>query len=348
MEDILKQQVLGRPMVDFFVAVGIILGSIIIVELIRRLALRSLRKRGGESTGGGRYASRVIRTFVIPGLYIAALYGAVRVLRPAERVSAILEPMFVVLLTLLVVRLLMATASFAFSRYLEQRTGPDQLKLRPLSAVINLGIWIVALVFLLDNLGFEISTIIAGLGIGGVAIALAAQALLGDLFSYFVIFMDKPFEEGDFLIFDDILGTVEQIGLKTTHLRSLSGEQIIVSNSQLTSSKVRNYKRMEERRVVFNIGVTYDTGLEALRDIPAIIREAVEQEELTRFDRSNFKEYGDSSLNFETVYYVLSPDYNVYMNVHERVNLAIYQAFGERGIQFAFPTRTIYMERGAS
>jgi len=168
--------------------------------------------------------------------------------------------------------------------------------------------------------------------------------LLGDLFSYFVIVFDRPFEIGDFLIFGDILGSVEKIGIKTTRIRSLSGEQITVSNSDLTGSRVRNYKRMEQRRIVFGVGVVYDTPFEQLKKIPGIIREAVEAEELARFDRAHFARYGDWSLDFEVVYYVLSPDYNLYMDIQERINLAIFERFEAEGIGFAFPTRTVQLE----
>ena len=175
------------------------------------------------------------------------------------------------------------------------------------------------------------------------SVALAAQALLGDLFSYFVIIFDKPFELGDFLIFRDILGSVEKIGIKTTRLRSLGGEQIIVSNSDLTGSRVRNYKRMERRRVVFKIGVVYGTPLELVREIPGILRSVVETEELALFDRAHFATYGDWSLVFEVVYNLASPDYNLYMDTQERINLAVYEEFEKRGIEFAFPTQTVQM-----
>jgi small-conductance mechanosensitive channel len=208
-----------------------------------------------------------------------------------------------------------------------------------------ISVWIVGTLFLLANLGFDITTIVAGLGIGGIAVALAGQALLGDLFSYFVIVFDKPFELGDFLIIGDILGSVEKIGIKTTRLRSISGEQIIMSNSDLTDSRVRNYKRMERRRVVFKIGVIYGTPAEAVRDIPSIIRAIVEAEESTTFDRAHFAGYGDWSLIYEVVYYVASPDYTLYMDIQQRINLAIYDEFSNRNIQFAYPTQTILLQK---
>ena len=139
------------------------------------------------------------------------------------------------------------------------------------------------------------------------------------------------------------MGSVEHIGLKTTRVRSLSGEQLIFSNSDLLNSRIRNYGRMYERRVVFNIGVTYDTSRELLRRIPGMIRAAVEARDQTRFDRSHFMKYGDYALQFETVYYVLSPDYNIYMDIQQAIYLAIHEAFEQNRIEFAYPTQTLYV-----
>jgi small-conductance mechanosensitive channel len=191
----------------------------------------------------------------------------------------------------------------------------------------------------------DITALVAGLGIGGVAVALALQNILGDLFASLSIVMDKPFVVGDFLMVGDFLGSVEKIGLKTTRLRSLSGEQLVFSNTDLLGSRIRNFGRMFERRVVFNIGVTYDTPRDRLQLIPGIVREAVEAEKGTRFDRSHFSKYGDFSLNFENVYYVLSADFNQHMDVQQAIFYAIHRRFEEEGIAFAYPTQTLIVHR---
>ena len=216
------------------------------------------------------------------------------------------------------------------------------------STVIKVAVWGLGVTFLLDNLGFKISAVVAGLGIGGIAVALAAQTVLGDLFSYFTIFFDRPFEVGDFIVIDDFLGTVEYIGIKTTRLRSLSGEQLIFSNTDLTSSRLRNYKRMENRRVVFQLGVTYQTKTEQLREIPEIIAHIIKKSDNTVFDRAHFSSYGDFSLNFETVYYVKSRDYNIYMDTQQTINLLIYRQFAEEGIEFAYPTQTLFFDKSTT
>ncbi len=239
-----------------------------------------------------------------------------------------------------------AVITFWISRTAKRRLAQDATAISTIHVFGILGkiaLWIILLLLALDNLGIKITSLIAGLGIGGVAIALAVQNILGDLFASLSIAFDKPFVIGDFIIVGDLMGTVERIGLKTTRVRSLSGELLVFANKDLLQSRIRNYKHMYERRVVFLIGVTYNTPYEKLQAIPKMIRAIIESQENTRFDRSHFSAYGESSLNFETVYYVLVPDYNAYMDIQQAVNLAIYRQFEEQGIEFAFPTRTVYV-----
>jgi small-conductance mechanosensitive channel len=211
------------------------------------------------------------------------------------------------------------------------------------SVIVRILLWLIIVLIALDNLGVNISALIAGLGIGGIAIALAVQNILGDLFASFTIVLDKPFVIGDFIIVDNFLGTIEHIGLKTTRVRSLSGEQLIFSNTDLLKTRIRNYKRMYERRVVFSIGVIYQTSHERLTKIPKIIRDIINKQEQTRFDRAHFKEYGPYALNFEIVYWIENPDYNVYMDIQQAINLEIFQQFEKEGIEFAYPSQSIYI-----
>lgn len=182
--------------------------------------------------------------------------------------------------------------------------------------------------------GQDVTTIVTGLGIGGIAIALAAQNILGDLFNYFVIYFDRPFEVGDFIVIDDKMGTVEFLGIKTTRIRSLSGEQVIIGNSNLTASRIHNFKRLEERRVLFTINLDYRTPSEKLKLVPDLIRVIVVNQKFTRFDRSHFASYGDWSLRFETVYYVLHPDYNKFMDIQQEINFQINESLRDHEIYF--------------
>ncbi len=224
-----------------------------------------------------------------------------------------------------------------------EASGPKVRSLKGIDKILKVVIYSFGLVLILGNLGLNVTALITGLGISGVAVALAAQKILEDLFNYFVIILDKPFEEGDFIVFGNFAGTVEFIGLKSTRIRSLSGEQIVVSNSNLLSEKVQNYKRMRERRVVFKIGVIYETPLDRLKKIPMIVEEIINNIEGARFDRCHFVNFGDFSLDFETVYYVNDSDYLHYMNIHQTINLQLVDKFSKEGIEFAYPTQVVYV-----
>ena len=205
---------------------------------------------------------------------------------------------------------------------------------------------IVLLLLALSNLGIDITALVAGLGITGIAIALAVQNILGDLFGALSIVLDKPFVIGDSITVDQLSGTVEHIGLKTTRLRATGGEQLIISNADLLRSRVRNMKRMYERRVELSFGIAYDTPPDLVARIPEIAREVVSAQPRTRFERSHFKRFGESSLDFETIYWLTVPDYTVFMDTQQAVNLELMRRFAALGVGFAFPSRTVYVQDG--
>ncbi|MDX9875125.1 MAG: mechanosensitive ion channel family protein [Spongiibacteraceae bacterium] len=209
--------------------------------------------------------------------------------------------------------------------------------------MIRIVIWTMMLLSILANLGVDITALVASLGVGGIAVALAVQTLLSDVFASLSIGVDKPFELGDFVIFGDELGTIEHIGLKTTRIRALSGEQIVCSNARLLDQTIHNYKRMAERRVVFTFGVVYDTPPQKLRAIGALVKAIISSIEQTRFDRAHFVSFDDYRLKFEVVYYVLSPDYNVYMDIQQEINLRIMERLREIEVAFALPMRHVWM-----
>ncbi|MEZ4701391.1 MAG: mechanosensitive ion channel family protein [Rhodothermales bacterium] len=235
--------------------------------------------------------------------------------------------------------------------YRKRRFEEDPAAVTTMQAAALFGrlvLGLIAVLLALDNFGVDVTALVAGLGIGGIAVALAVQNILGDLFASLSIILDKPFVVGDFLIVGDYLGSVEKVGLKTTRLRSLSGEQIIVSNSDLLSSRIRNFKRMYERRIAFTIGVTYETPREHIAQIPDMLKEIVLAQENVRFDRAHFKGFGDFSLDFEIVYFVLVPDFAVYMDIQQAMNLEIMRRFEELGIEFAYPTQMLYVQQQAA
>lgn len=216
---------------------------------------------------------------------------------------------------------------------------------RNIEYVLSSGVWLGAALFILDNLGVNITTAVAGLGIGGIAVAMAAQHILGDVFSSFVIFMDKPFKVGDFIIVDGLAGSVENVGLKTTQVRSLSGELLVFPNSDLTRARIRNFKQLQERRVSFAFGILYETPRAKVAAVPEMVREIFATLPKTRLDRAHFKSFGESSLDFEVVYYVLDAEYGVYMDLQQAANLALMERFEREGIGFAYPTRTIKISK---
>jgi small-conductance mechanosensitive channel len=226
-----------------------------------------------------------------------------------------------------------------------EEDGANRTTMNALSFLARLALWGTILLLVLDNLGIDVTALVAGMGIGGIAIALAVQNILSDLFASLSIVLDKPFVNGDFVVVGDMAGAVEHIGIKTTRIRSISGEQLIFSNTDLLGSRIRNFGRMRERRVVFSLGITYQTPAEKLEHVPDLIRAAIESQQSARFDRSHFASYGDSALNFETVYYVESSDYATHMDILQSVNLTIYRSFAAEGIEFAYPTQTLFIEK---
>jgi small-conductance mechanosensitive channel len=228
----------------------------------------------------------------------------------------------------------------------ERRRAEDPGAITTLGAftfIVRVALWSLVALLVLGALKVNITTLIAGLGVGGVAVALAVQNILGDLFASLSILLDKPFAVGHFIVVDNLAGTVEHVGIKSTRVRSLSGEEIVVSNGDLLKSRIHNYRKLYERRILFGFGTVYDTPYEKLVAIPKMVREIIEAVPRTRFDRAHFKEYGDSSLNFEVVYYVLDPDYNLYMDIQQQINFALFKRFEEEHIDFAFPTRTLHV-----
>jgi len=206
-------------------------------------------------------------------------------------------------------------------------------------------LWAVALIIVLSNFGYNVSTLAAGLGIGGLAIAFAFQAILGDIFASFSIYFDKPFRVGDFIIVGNDSGTVKQIGIKTTRIQTLQGQELIISNKELTETRVNNYKKMERRRIIFKFGVEYDTKLKTLKKIESILVDIFKKIKTAELNRIHFKEFGDFSLNFEVVYYVNVPDYAVYMDTQQDINFKLKERFEKEGIEFAFPTQTLLVKR---
>jgi small-conductance mechanosensitive channel len=279
-------------------------------------------------------------------VFVVALYlGAIPLTLP-EQTGVVLRTLALIALLVQIALWLNRAVTYFLRNYVRDRAEDEesgQTAYTALSFISRVVLWSMILLLILNNIpGVEITSLITGLGVTGVAVALAVQNILGDLFASLSIVLDKPFVIGDFVVVDEYAGTVKHVGLKTTRLESLSGEELVFSNGDLLSSRIRNYKRMRERRAVFEIGVVYETPYEVVKKIPHMIQEEIEEQEHTRFDRAHLREFGDSALIFEIVYYMLVPDYNTYMDTQQAVNLEIFRRFGEESIEFAYPTRTLY------
>lgn len=340
----------GRPITDYLQALGLFaasLAGIWVFQTVFLALLRSWTQR--TSTDWDDFFVDQIQKRVVPLLYFAALYITARQLEPGPLFDQIMHIVGTALVTFMVVRFVSALIKkLLLDNENKALNDRQKLAMKGLYPALSAFLWVFAVVFLLDNFGFDISAVVAGLGVGGVAVALAAQAILGDLFSYFAIILDRPFEIGDFIIVGDVMGNIEHIGLKTTRLRSISGEEVILCNKDLTSSRVRNFKRMFQRRVVFRIGVVYETPLEKVRLIPQLIQNAIEQQADVRFDRAHFFQFGPHSLDFEAVYFVLDGDYTHYMDIQQAINLALIELFQREGIVFAYPTQVVLLRDGES
>lgn len=345
----LDYPVFGNTLLEWGTAVAVFVVAWLVLGIARRLTQKRLLVLAERHTLTAlRIASHVAGRTKSWFLFLVALFLGSRFLELPPNPDWLLTTAARV--GLLLQLGLWATAGFTTGMSLrrERQVAVDPSTVAAMDVlgfVVQAAVWSVILLLALENVGFDITALIAGLGIGGIAVALATQNILGDLFASLSIMLDKPFVVGDFLSVNEYSGSVEKVGIKTTRLRSLSGEQLVFSNTDLLNSRIRNYGRMFERRVVFTLSVTYDTPPEKLRDVPDIVRKAIEAQEKVRFDRAHFQQYGDFALVFEVVYYVESADYNLYMDIQQNINLIIYERFAEEKIEFAYPTQTLYMAR---
>ena len=335
----------GNPVRSWLIALGVLAAVFAALVAARVLGVRRLAAlvRRTRTDLDDLVVDLLARTRYFFLLTIAVVIAA-QAVDLSARVTRDLRTLVVLAVLLQVGLWANGVITFWVRRFLARR-GPDEAAsvttVWALSVLARVGLWSIVLLLTLDNLGVNVTALITGLGITGVAVALAVQNVLGDLFGALSIVLDKPFVVGDFIDVDQYSGTVEYVGLRTTRLRSLSGEQIVISNTELLKSRIRNYQRLRERRVAFATEVVYQTRPEQVERIPRLMREIVEAQPAVRFDRSHFSRYTDNGLAFETVYFVTNPDYNLYMDIQQAINLALLRRFGDEGIEFASPTRLV-------
>lgn len=346
----------GRVLADnlvwaWLLAVGIFLGVLAFLLALRAVLTRFLAHRF-ERTGkpwaerGAELASRTTFLFL---LMLAVFAGSLSLKLPPEVgkvLQALLLTAFLWQLGIWGSRLVTLWLNRVISKRRAEGDAAAATTLSSVGLLARIAIWSIVVLVVLQNLGVNVTALAAGVGIAGIAIAFAAQNILADLFSFLAIVVDKPFLVGDFIAAGPVEGTVERIGIKTTRIRSLTGEEAVVSNSELLRGWIRDYTNMRERRVLFHFAVDYQTPHEKLAAIPNLVRELVENTANVRFDRVHFKEYGEFGLVFEVVYFVLSPSYREYMDAQQAINFALHKRFSEEGIKFALPVRRLLLERG--
>jgi small-conductance mechanosensitive channel len=342
---------LGNTVLQYLTSIGIFIGLVILIIIFHKIVFKKLKKSAEDSESAlDDRIVKLIKKNLIPLLYFGSFYIAVMNLTLSETVNTVFSVAGTLLLVVLLIRFTVTILRYILKHNFVDKE-PDTVKassIRALLPIINIIVWGLGIIFLLDNMGFNISAIVTGLGIGGIAIALAAQSILGDLFSYFCILFDRPFNLGDFIIIDEFLGVVEYIGIKTTRIRSLSGEILVFSNTELTGKPIRNFRHMKSRRIAFKFGILYQTENDQMKKIPDIVKDIIEGIELTRFDRAHFNNFGNSSLDYEVVYYIDSPDYNTYMDIQQEINLKLKKELESIGVDFAYPTHTIFIEKNAA
>ena len=341
-------ELIGNPAGGYIMALVAFLAFLVCFKILQKVILSRLEALALKTvTDVDDTLIEIVRSIRPPFYSFLAFYVGMQFLILGDKVSSLLN---IFLLLWVVYQVIIASQIFIeymVKRFLAKENDKSARgAVGVIKSIVKALLWIVGALIILPSFGVDVTSLVAGLGIGGIAIAFALQGILGDLFSSFAIFFDKPFEVGDFIKIGDRSGTVKKIGIKTTRLKSPDGDEIVISNQELTGAVLRNYKKMEERRNVLAIGVTYNTSTEKLRKILEILKRVITNAENIRFDRAHFKAFGDFAISFEAVYYVKSGSYIEHMDAQQVVNFAIKDEFDKEGIEMAFPTQTIYLEKG--
>jgi len=337
---------LNNDLESWAIAVAVLLGATLAMHWLRRLALHKMQVLSQRSdTLADDLVAKMLRKTYLLIMVTVSSYLASLALELTDKQRLVVSRIAIAAL-ILQLAIWGDTLLRAWRDHAYVNDVPRKASRTILCFLLRLALWVIAFLMVLDNFGFNITTLVASLGIGGIAVALAVQNILGDLFASLSIMLDKPFEIGDFIIVGDVLGSVEHIGLKTTRLRGLGGEQVIFANSDLLKSRIHNHKRMETRRVAFVLRVAYGASDRQLARIPVLIREVVDAEAMAAFERAHFFNYGEWSLNFEIVYHFQSPDYVAHMDTQQAILLEIYRRFEREGIRFAHPLSIVRMAEG--
>ena len=347
----LEFSILGNSGQDYVSSLLIFAGSLIIFKLVQFIIIKKIELVTKKTeTDIDDFLMGLIKSVKPPFYFLLSLYIASRFLVIKEVVTRFIDNIIFIVIVLQIVLILQRIIDYVATKVIQKTTNDDETEkekveeeavVRMVGRILKFVLWVVAILSVLSNMGINITSAIAGLGIGGIAIAMASKDVLSDIIASISIYVDKPFRVGQRIQTGTDVGTVEHIGIKTTRLRTPQGQELVISNTDMTTARIENFKKMKRRQIKLSLGVVYGLNAEKLEKIPAFIKEAIDKTEDAEFDRSHFAAYGDFSLNFETAYYVNSSDFKKYMDVQEKVNLAIYKKFEEEKIDFAFPTQTV-------
>ncbi|MBU1091657.1 mechanosensitive ion channel family protein [Patescibacteria group bacterium] len=334
----------GNSVEEYFLALGVLAVIFLFFAIFQKVILRRLRKLTETTrTDIDDEIIKIIESVKPPFYSFLAFYLALKTLFLNDFLSKVVNVVLIVWFAYQVITAVQILINYVARKRIAEEDGQSRTAIGVVSMVVKISLWTVALLTILSNLGVNITSLVAGLGIGGIAVAMALQNILGDLFASFAIYFDKPFVVGDFIATDKVKGTVEKIGIKTTRIRAPQGEEIVVSNNELTSARIQNFKKLEERKVTFTLGVVYNTPSEKLKRIPNIIKEIVESVGLARFDRTHFVKFDDFALSFDVAYFVESAEYSIYLDINQEICLKVKEAFEEERIGMAYPTQTIHL-----
>ncbi len=339
-----------NTMAQYLFALGIILFSWCALYVFRVVIVRHLEALSKKTkTDIDDLVISIIKQVGWPFYFFLSLAVGFRFISQPEFLKTATTKVAFIVVAYYAVKASMGFIEYAKDKIVESRkkdgNGEDTTVIDLLSKIVKAAVWIVAVLVIFSNMGYNVSALMAGLGVGGIAIAFALQNVLSDIFASFSIYFDKPFQVGDYIVVGTDMGTVEKIGIKSTRIRSSQGEEMIISNKELTEARVRNFKKLERRRVTLKIGVTYETGATKLKKVPEIIRKIFEKVDACDLDRVHFAEFTDSAIMYEIVYFVNSNEFTVHMDKRQEINLAIYEEFKKEKIDMAHPTRTVYMHK---
>jgi len=345
----LDQEILGNTTGEYVLALVMFVALAVLFRAVQWIILRKLAKLADKTeTDIDDTLIRIVKSLK-PGFYLfVAFFFASQSLTFSAIGTKVLNGILVAWVALQIVIALQILIDYVIEKKFSDLDGdrePDNGIVSFMGGLVKGALWVVALLMFLSNMGINVTGLVAGLGVGGLAIAFALQGVFADLFASFAIYLDKPFQVGDHITVGTKRGVVEKIGIKSTRIRALQGEELVISNQELTSARVHNYKKLEERRIATQFGVTYDTPTEKLKRIPGMIKKIVNDEKMTRFNRVYFTTFGDSALLFDFVYYIESDDYEEYLKAQQTMNFKIKEIFENEGIEMAFPTQTIYLQK---